>query len=100
MTDRAKRSHDREERACKRARGDHAQGEGPADRGSRTQRCHEVSGPTAMDSVVRERSYGRGRSPKGPDLLIPCGELWEHLTPIREVAFIYVVKVQLGGQVT
>jgi hypothetical protein len=32
--------------------------------------------------------------------LIPCRKIWEHLTPIREVVFIYTVKVELGRHVT
>ena len=50
--------------------------------------------------MARERSYVEEGVGRGPELLIPCGELREHLTPVREVAFIYVVKVQIGVQVT
>ena len=89
QTDRAKRSCDREERASEHARG--------------KSRAEASLGGVAARPWIRWRGREvmvEERVGRGPELLIPCGELWEHLTPIREVAFTYVVKVQLGGQVT
>jgi hypothetical protein len=72
--------------------GDHARGEKDlwAEEVARRGVVRWVAVVLGVGGAGKKRSWGRWRSRKGPGFSIPCRELWEHLTTIREGWLSYI----------